>query len=270
MGCVQSHGERPDGAKRLTREKVEELLRKSKGQYHDLAEELKEMIRRREETVRELKSIADQLDEEHRKVTAVKKFGAGVGTVAALIAGVGLVLVSPLTGGASAALAVAVGVGGLGTAGGAAASVCAAKLYVKVLDQNYLKKVDKIVERDKEQCERVERLWKEFDGVCTDFIRDIQFSREQVGKGEEDIFDNILQIVTEMKSALSALGSDKSISPLVAVAVLGKFNFEEFIKSLAEGRNGIPSEVAVDIRNKASDLERQCNRWRDLLPQPSE
>ena len=267
MGCVQSRG---DGAKRLTREKVEKLLRKSKGQYHDLAEELKEMIRRREETVKELKSAADKLDEQHRKAKTIKKVGTGLGTASAVVGGVGIILI-PFTGGFSAVLTVGAAVGGFGGAAGGVAISLFTKQYMEVLDQKYLEKVDKIIERDKEQCERVEKLWKEFDGVCTDIIRDIQFSREQVGKKkEEDTFDNILQKATEMKSAPSALGSDKSIGPLVAVAVLGKLNFEEFIKSLAEGHNGIPSEVAVDIRNKASDLERQCNRWRDLLPQPSE
>ena len=165
-----------------------------------------------------------------------------------------------VTGGASLAIAGAC-VGAAAAAGGAGASY-ALKKYVQVLEEDHIVKMEKIVDRDKTQCERVENLWKEFDDC---FAKDFQGIK--LRRGDSDSDDNLLQEFTEIKNAVAPIEEVTGVQKhLGLVIVIGKFNLKNFLESSVKANKESISNVAEDIREKASELDRQCTRWKAMFP----
>ena len=233
----------------LTRKKVKKLLRQTRGNYHDLKEELRLMMEYRANTVKEMNFIADELDRKHGQINRVRLVGSGAATAGAI-----LVLIVGTGGGAVIA-------GGFALVAGTAANV-GAQNYEKVLERDYLEKVQRIVEQDKTQCKTVERLWKEFENCCSEIIDGIQF-REQKQNSIAEVFSTARDEVTTMKDAFSSFLGESTLegnsSPLVAV--IGLYNIYEFIKTLVDIHQGSFSKVAEDIREKSSQLEQQHRHW---------
>ena len=208
-----------------------------------------------------MRAAADELERQCRKFNTARQVTSGVGLLGAIVAGVGIVLI-PATGGASLAIAGAcVGAAAAAAAGGAGASY-AAKKYVQVLEEDHIVKMEKIVDRDKTQCERVENLWKEFDGCFAEVFQGIKLRR-----GDSDSDDNILQEFTEIKNAVAPIEEVTGVQKhLGLVIVIGKFNLKNFLESSVKANKESISNVAEDIREKASELDRQCTRWKAMFP----
>jgi hypothetical protein len=146
-----------------SKQRLNELQMKSYGNYTEMMEEIKKMIKFREVTIELMRSVADELERIHRPANKVKLVSA-VGVVGGIVAVVAGIALSPFTAGTSvlagAAASVAI-TGGVVAAGTGAATHIGTQAVEKILERLDLAKVQSAVDKDKEQCEKVGRLWKE-------------------------------------------------------------------------------------------------------------
>ena len=197
MGCVNSTARR---ASAISRQKLNFLLPKCYNNYKELVNELEKMMQYREATIQQMNSVADKLDERHRDVNIAKLVGSSAGVVGAAITGFGIVL-APFTLGASAAVAVA---GGMALAAGTATAT-GAHVCEKVLENEYLSKVQKTVDRDKEQCEKVQRLWKGFEDYCSEIVQTIELANPTGDQDIRSLKTWVLAAVKETKSTVAVI-----------------------------------------------------------------
>ena len=172
------------GPQSVCRQKLEGFLYGAYKSYEELVnDELQKLIQCRAETIREMKSIADELDERHHDTNIGKVVLSAIGVGGAVtgcagIIGVGLAL-APFTGGGSAVAAVGViatiaaasgsGAAVLGTAG-----VVSTHIAKKVLEHLDLAKVQRTVDVDKSQCERVNNLFRKFENYCSCIVSTLE------------------------------------------------------------------------------------------------
>ena len=202
MGCAQGKLSRPPPAPpvSLSRQKLNRLLPRSYSSYTELVVEVKKLMRYRAETIQQLNWVADELDERHRDVNIAKLVGSGAGVIGAGIAGFGIVI-TPITLGAGAIVAVAGGA--VMTAGSATAA--GAHLTEKVLEKVDLDKVQKAVDKDNEQCKKVQELWKEFDGYCSSIIETIQFVDPSEEPDMNSLKTWVIEAVKKTESAIDII-----------------------------------------------------------------
>ena len=163
MGCVWSKSQESSPAS--IRQELDKRLLTSYDTYVELVKELRQMMEYRAETIAQMNTVANALDRRRREANMVRLAASGTGVLGA--AGVVLAVVfAPVTGGVSAPLGLAAGAAMMtGTAGS-----LGAQATEKVLEKVDLAKVQKTVDRDREQGERVEALWEKFETNCTDII----------------------------------------------------------------------------------------------------
>ena len=126
--------------------------------YEKFLHELELMEEYRADTVKVLNSVADEIDKRRRKTNIAKLVGASVGVVATPVAATGIALI-PFTGGASAVVAgVTAGIGGA-LMGLWTLTSASAHFVGKLLENVDLAKVQKVVDRDVEQCKKMKQQW---------------------------------------------------------------------------------------------------------------
>ena len=148
--------------------RLEQILPAAYDSYQLLVPAMQLMLHHRVETLLQLNLIADELDKRHRQGNIAKLVGGGVGVIGSATALAGLAL-TPFTAGAGLLLVA----GGTATASAGTSTALGAHITEKVLEKVDLEKVQQAVDRDKRQCEEVNRLWKEFDSYCDDVINTI-------------------------------------------------------------------------------------------------
>ena len=164
------------------RKKLNALLPESYAHYKELVAELEKMLTCRAETIEQMNSVAAELDKRHHSVNIAKLVGASAGVLGAAgatVGGVGLALI-PFTGGLSALVA---GVGGaMGViAGGTALAVgsltsAGAHFVEKLLENVDLAEVQRTVDRDRAQCDKVQSLWNKFESYSSDVVRTVELA----------------------------------------------------------------------------------------------
>ena len=148
MGCASSHSTDESAAQ----QELNESLRNAFEKYGELLDEIENMMLYRKNTVAQMNSVAEELDRQHRNVTITK-----------LLIAAGSVL-APFTAGTS---------GGLIAVGGTIVLVLTS-LYEKRQERIQLDEVVKAVNKDKEQCEKVAKMWKEFEDNCSRIFQAIE------------------------------------------------------------------------------------------------
>ncbi len=138
--------------------------------YHDqLQNELKNLVQLRRNTIRQLREIANRLDEHHKRANVSKLLGSGVRVAGGIVSIVGLALI-PVSAGISVVVA-GVG-GGIAALGGVtAAGTDVAEFCITAAKQ---KDVQKVIDKDAEQCARVKALWPQYEEVCNEIITKIE------------------------------------------------------------------------------------------------
>ena len=159
-------------AREAWNQKKNRLMLEASESYEDFLDELDLMKQYRADSVKVLNSVADEIDKRRLEVNIAKLVGASVGVLGAAVAATGVALV-PFTGGISAAVGGVIGgiVLGLGTLTSAGAHITE-----KVLENVDLAEVQKVIDKDVEQCEKVQALWGEFEKNCNAVFDLVKFT----------------------------------------------------------------------------------------------
>ena len=163
----------------VSRKKLNKLLPESYATYTELVEEMEKMVEYRAETIERMNSVANELGRRHHETNIAKLVGTSVsilGTAGAAVGSVGLALV-PFTAGLSATVA-AVGGGISAVAGGIALTLgtlttAGAQFVEKLLEHVDLADVQRVVDKDRAQCERVQQLWNKFESYSSDIVKTV-------------------------------------------------------------------------------------------------
>ena len=153
--ALNSGGE--EKPKKVSRKELNRLLKPTYGEYNRLAKQSEMMMQYRGATVETLKTVAGELESKHCELSLDRLIGSIAGLAGVLIWGMDFTSVL-LTAGAGALPAY---VGGAVLAMGTTASI-SAYLYEKMLESKCLAKVKKTVEKDRDQCVKVQRMFDEF------------------------------------------------------------------------------------------------------------
>ena len=195
----------------VSRQKLDGILPESYADYTKLVAEFEKLMEYRAETISAMNSVADELDRRHRDTNIAKIVGSSVGVlgaVAGAVGGVGLALV-PFTAGLSATVAavaggvsavaggVALGLGTLTTAG--------AQFVEKLLENVDLAKVQKVVDKDKAQCDKVQGLWDRFEKYSSDIVQTIELADLSEEPDLESLKTWVLVATRETKSKVSVV-----------------------------------------------------------------
>ena len=164
MGCVWSKSQSSSVS---IRQELDNLLVNSYETYVELVKELKQMMEYRAETIKEMNSVADKLDRRRRDANIVR-LAASTSSVLGAAGVVLAIALAPVTGGASAPFGAI-----MAMMAGAAGSV-GTEVTEKVLEKVDLAKVQRTVDRDREQGDRVKALWEKFNTNCTNIIDTIE------------------------------------------------------------------------------------------------
>ena len=197
--------------KSVSMERLEQILPAAYDSYQLLVPALNEMVHYRVETISQLNLIADALDKRHHTGNIVKVAGSATGTAGSAMAAAGAAL-TPFTGG----LGVLLLSGGLVVAGLGSLTAFGAAVTEKVHEKVDLDKVQQAVDRDREQCQRVQELWKEFESYCDDAINtialadpneepDIASIKTWVQAGMEVVKSPVIMVAEAFESLLSTL-----------------------------------------------------------------
>ena len=149
----------------LSLERLRQILPAAYVNHQRLVLALELMLQYRIDTLLQLYRVANELDGRHHKCNIAKITGSAVGAAGSATAATGIALL-PFTAGISSVL---IACGGTAAALGTATAF-GAGVAEKVHERVGLEKVQQAVDRDRQQCERVSQLWKEFDSYCTNVI----------------------------------------------------------------------------------------------------
>ena len=152
-------------AREAWNQKKNRLMLEASESYEDFLDELDLMKQYRADSVKVLNSVADKIDKRHLGVNIAKLVGASVGILGAGIAATGVALV-PFTAGISAVVAGVAGVIGGSVLGLGTLTSPGAHITEKVLEDVDLAEVQKVIDKDVEQCKKVQELWREFEKNC--------------------------------------------------------------------------------------------------------
>ena len=184
----------------VCRKKLEKLLPAAYDKYTELVPALELMVQYREETLSQMNHVADQLNARHHHVNIAKIVGSAAGVLGSAVGAVGFAI-TPLTFGFGAA----VGVGGAALAALGTTTAAGAHITEKVLEKVDLEKVQQAVDRDRQQCERVRKLWDEFDQYCNDVVVTIMLANPANGSDIESLKTWVLVAVQETKSCVTVI-----------------------------------------------------------------
>ena len=294
MECVYSKRYKRESPVSSSRQRLNQLLPISYAKYEELVREWKKLMRYRARTLSLMYWVADELDEKHRDVNIAKLVGSSVGVLGAAITGFG-VLLTPFTFGAGA---VAVVGGGSMIAAGTATST-GAHMVEKIIETDHLDKVQRAVDEDKKQCEKVKALWKEFENYCSKVINTILLADTSKEADMYSLKTWITVAIRETKSALGVIyaafqeaetkgvvSSKRLLDILIAVAEkiptrnfisvtgmcafvviasVGVGNLYVLITTAIDVHNGSLSKVARDIRKKYSLLKEEYDDWNNFF-----
>ena len=202
----------------------------------------------RAETIEHMNSIADELDKRHRDTNIAKIVGSGTAVGAAGVAAVGIALI-PFTGGASAAVAIGATVAASATMAADTATTIGVHFTEKVMENVDLAKVQKIVDRDREQCEKTERMWKDFEDNCSNIIQTITLADP---REEPDM--------TSFKTwVLVAVGKSQAKIPVIAEALYAVYKEVTGFTEESRADETINEEpmgkiLSIALINKAKDM----------------
>ena len=289
------------------RRKLEKLLPAAYDNYTELVPAIELMVKYRKETVSQMHYVADQLDARRRDVNIAKIVGSSAGVLGSAVGALGLAI-TPFTFGIGAL----VGGGGAALAALGTTTAAGAHLVEKVLEKVDLEKVQQAVDRDREQCEKVRKLWDKFDQYCNDVVVSIMLADPSDESDVESLKTWVLVAVKETKSCVSVVSetlhlaflecfsrgeyptAERLISDLGTVAeiiasgidlesvvswialnsltvcltgafllicLIGVGNIWTLIKTSFNMHKGSLSQVAEDVRNKASQLQQEHEEW---------
>ena len=180
--------------------KLDQLLPQSYEKFTEVYDEMKKMMSYRTNTIELMNSVADKLDEKHKDVNIAKLVGSATGVVGAVVTGAGIVL-TPVTLGAGAA--VAVGGGAIMAAGTATAA--GTHVVEKVIEKDHLDKVQRAVDKDKKQCEKVKALWKEFENYSSKLIDTILLADTSREADMQFLYKYVSEAMKEIKSGVTVI-----------------------------------------------------------------
>ncbi|CAI7988696.1 hypothetical protein GBAR_LOCUS37 [Geodia barretti] len=195
----------------VSRQKLDGILPESYADYTKLVAEFEKLMEYRAETISAMNSVADELDRRHRDTNIAKIVGSSVGVlgaVAGAVGGVGLALV-PFTAGLSATVAAVAGgslqlrealrwVWGLSLR-------LERKFVEKLLENVDLAKVQKVVDKDKAQCDKVQGLWDRFEKYSSDIVQTIELADLSEEPDLESLKTWVLVATRETKSKVSVV-----------------------------------------------------------------
>jgi hypothetical protein len=206
--------------------------------------ELEKMMEYRAETIEHMNSVADELDKRHHDTNIAKTVGSGTAVGAAGVAAVSIVLI-PFTLGLSAVVAAGAAVAAVaGTA-----TTIGAHFTEKVMENVDLARVQKIVDRDREQCEKTERMWKDFEDNCSNIIQTITLADP---REEPDM--------TSFKTwVLVAVGKSQAKIPVIAEALYAVYKEVTGFTEKSRADETINEEpmgkiLSIALINKAKDM----------------
>lgn len=196
---------------RYPRRKLGRKLSAAFQTHNQLREEFEKLVSYRKETLDAMNEAADKLDGRHRRVNIAKLTGASasvLGSAGVAIGGVGLALV-PFTAGMSALVAGVFGGATLAVGGtlAVAGTLTSAGSHVveKVMETVDLAGVQDIIDRDREQCDRVQSLWSEFSEHCEKIIHTIEYVDLSEEPDLESLKTWVLGAVRVAGSAISVI-----------------------------------------------------------------
>ena len=157
------------------------LLEEACYSHEDLVNELGELCRMREQTIKHLKSIIDELNKHHLNVNIAKVVGSSVGILGGVASIVGIALV-PVTLGGSLVLTI-----GGSTAAALGGTVTTGASALKILLSNVLlKEAQDAIDKDNAQVEKVKMKLKHFDSVSLEIRKLIE--EEQSDMDQQDSY----------------------------------------------------------------------------------
>ncbi|CAH2246467.1 apolipo L3-like [Pelobates cultripes] len=223
-----------------------------------------------EKCIKELRSIADDVDKFHRGAIITNIAGSSVGIAGGITTIVGLAL-APFTFGASLIVA---GVGiGVATAGGLTGAAASIADHVNI--KNKCKKVEEIIEELKQGMDKMQELVSEINTLI-DNIRSklglINCNFARVGVRGVFAATEITRLAQLVKlSTTAARGAQLAArGAQAATAVSGVFaalflvlDIAFVIKGAQDLKNGAKSDQAAKIRKVADDLEAEFNTMHD-------
>ena len=298
----------------VCRKKLKKLLPAAYDKYTELVPALELMVQYRGETLAQMNQVADQLNARRHDVNIAKIVGSTAGVLGSAVGVLGIAI-TPFTFGFGAA----VGVGGAALAALGSTTAAGAHITEKVLEKVDLEKVQQAVDRDRQQCEKVHKLWDEFDQYCNDVIVTIMLANPADESDVESLKTWVLVAVRETKSRVSLIAetlheaflelfprgecptADRLVSDLGAAAMkIATSNVPVDFKSVVSWiavntgaifltmafilismlfignvwtlittsiniHKGSLSKVAEDIREKASQLRQEHEKWQEAF-----
>ena len=226
--------------KSVSLERLEQILPAAYDKYQLLVPALELMVHHRIETLKQLNYVADKLDERRHKGNVAKVVGAAVSVTGSATAAVGAAA-SPFTLGAGLFLVV----GGATLAGLGSATVVVSQVAQKVHEKVDLEKIQQAIDRDKAQCKRVSKLWKEFDSYCVDAINTIALANPR----EES---DILSLQTWIQVAMEEI-----TSPVIFLAEAFQEEFSTVTDGILADKNG--EELCKLVGKMARGMMSPCN-----------
>ena len=231
MGCVH-------GRVSPSRQKLDQLLPQSYEKFTEVGDEIKKMMSYRINTIKLMNPVADKLEKKHKDINTAKLVSSTTSVVGAAITGVGIVL-TPLTLGASAVVAA----GGAAMMGARTAKTTSAQ--EEVIEKEYLDKVQRAVDKDKKQCEKVKALWKEFENYCSKVIDTILLADTSREADMQILYRYITEAMKEIKSGVTVI----YVAFCDAKKILGIANTqpsaEALCNALLEASKKISSKIPV-------------------------
>jgi hypothetical protein len=182
------------------RRKLEKLLPAAYDNYTELVPAIELMVKYRKETVSQMNYVADQLNARRHDVNIAKIVGSSAGVLGSAVGALGLAI-TPFTFGIGAL----VGGGGAALAALGTTTAAGAHLVEKVLEKVDLEKVQQAVDRDREQCEKVRKLWDKFEQYCNDVVVSIMLADPADESDVESLKTWVLVAVKETKSCVSVV-----------------------------------------------------------------
>ena len=191
-------------AREAWNQKKNKFMLEASGSYENFLDEFDLMKRYRADSVKVLNSVADEIDKRRLKVNIAKLVGASAGILGAAVAATGIALI-PFTAGISAVVAGVAGVIGGSVLGLGTLTSAGAHITEKVLENVDLAEVQKVIDKDVEQCEKVQELWGEFEKNCNAVFDLVKFADLSEEPSFRSLKTWVVTAVRETKSVVAVI-----------------------------------------------------------------
>ena len=284
---------------RLVREKLGGDLFSASQSYDRFKRELSHAIDYRVETIHLLNKIADDFDNRRRDVNIARVTGSSVAIVGAAATAVGAAVLTLCTGGVGLAVVIP---GAVALAAGTLTST-GSSVVEKVMETSDLDLVQRAMDVDREQCEKIQHIWKDFESYCFNINKAISYANPSHGIFAElaaDIGHLILFVIRVIKEAFEgkkrtceSLDSQYLIDKFLQLAlatvsgasivevgvkavtfiskesvsltvILGMLSIVDIIKTSIDIHKGSLTDVAHDLREQAKKLQHELEEWWEL------